>query len=83
MKERKVPLRIALPSDEAAAENEDQTGPGIVLLDRNGRIAIQDFLKLNVVISFGAPVGNVTIQVPSEKRIRVRVCLTDKAMNRR
>lgn len=42
MKERKVPLRIALPSDEAAAENEDQTGPGIVLLDRNGRIAIQE-----------------------------------------
>ena len=42
MKERKVPLRIALPSDEAAAENEDQTGPGIVLLDRNGRLAIQE-----------------------------------------
>lgn len=42
MKERKVPLRIALPSDETAAENEDQTGPGIVLLDRNGRIAIQE-----------------------------------------
>ena len=80
MKERKVPLRIALPGDEAAAENEDQTRPGIVLLDR---LLFSYFLKLNVVISFGAPVGNVTIQVPSEKRIRVRVCLTDKAMNRR
>ena len=42
MKERKVPLRIALPGDETTAENEDQTGPGIVLLDRNGRIAIQE-----------------------------------------
>ena len=41
MKEREVFFRIALPGDEAAAENEDQTGPGIVLLDRNSRIAIQ------------------------------------------